>query len=93
MVRTLDSLLMPWLSVHSAQSRMRTHARTRAPHTHRRVLYEGAKFRATASTNMNAVSSRSHAIFTIYVDRQMADKQGLLFLPVWTPPQIPLDGA
>ena len=31
------------------------------------VLQEGALSRTTASTNMNATSSRSHAIFTVHV--------------------------
>ncbi|CAD7950744.1 unnamed protein product, partial [Amoebophrya sp. A120] len=32
------------------------------------VLQEGAKFRRTSSTKMNARSSRSHSLFTLYVD-------------------------
>ena len=32
-----------------------------------RLLEEGAISRTTASTNMNATSSRSHAIFTVFV--------------------------
>lgn len=34
------------------------------------VLARGANSRATASTNMNAHSSRSHAIFTIHVEKR-----------------------
>jgi hypothetical protein len=33
------------------------------------VLKEGAKKRQVASTNMNAVSSRSHSVFTITIDQ------------------------
>ena len=34
------------------------------------LLSSGAKTRATGSTNMNKTSSRSHAIFTIYLERR-----------------------
>ena len=33
----------------------------------------GFKNRATRATNMNAESSRSHSIFTIYIDSQETD--------------------
>lgn len=32
--------------------------------------------RATRATNMNAESSRSHSIFTIYIDSQESDEKG-----------------
>jgi len=34
------------------------------------LLCNGGEFRAVGSTKMNETSSRSHAIFTIYIDRQ-----------------------
>lgn len=37
-------------------------------------LQQGALSRTTASTNMNAQSSRSHAIFTIHVKQQRVVK-------------------
>ncbi len=36
----------------------------------------GFKNRATRATNMNAESSRSHSIFTIYIDSQESDEKG-----------------
>lgn len=36
----------------------------------------GFKNRATRATNMNAQSSRSHSIFTIYIDSQESDETG-----------------
>lgn len=36
----------------------------------------GFKNRATRATNMNAESSRSHSIFTIYIDSQETDELG-----------------
>lgn len=36
----------------------------------------GFKNRATRATNMNAESSRSHSIFTIYIDSQENDDKG-----------------
>lgn len=36
----------------------------------------GFKNRATRATNMNAESSRSHSIFTIYIDSQETDDKG-----------------
>ena len=36
----------------------------------------GFKNRATRATNMNAESSRSHSIFTIYIDSQEVDEKG-----------------
>lgn len=36
----------------------------------------GFKNRATRATNMNAQSSRSHSIFSIYIDSQENDEQG-----------------
>jgi hypothetical protein len=35
-----------------------------------RCLAYGSKIRSTASTNMNAHSSRSHAVFTIHLDQE-----------------------
>lgn len=37
-------------------------------------MQQGALSRTTASTNMNAQSSRSHAIFTIHVKQQRVVK-------------------
>lgn len=36
----------------------------------------GFKSRAVRATNMNAESSRSHSIFTIYIDSQESDEKG-----------------
>ena len=36
----------------------------------------GFKNRATRATNMNAESSRSHSLFTIYIDSQEQDEKG-----------------
>ena len=36
----------------------------------------GFSNRATRATNMNAESSRSHSIFTIYIDSQENDEKG-----------------
>jgi len=36
----------------------------------------GFKSRATRATNMNAESSRSHSIFSIYIESQEADESG-----------------
>lgn len=36
----------------------------------------GFKNRATRATNMNAESSRSHSIFSIYIDSQEQDDKG-----------------
>ncbi len=36
----------------------------------------GFKNRATRATNMNAESSRSHSIFSIYIDSQEQDEKG-----------------
>jgi hypothetical protein len=36
----------------------------------------GFNNRATRATNMNAESSRSHSIFTIYIDSQEVDDKG-----------------
>jgi len=36
----------------------------------------GFKNRATRATNMNAESSRSHSIFSIYIDSQELDDKG-----------------
>ncbi len=36
----------------------------------------GFKSRAVRATNMNAESSRSHSIFTIYIDSQENDEKG-----------------
>lgn len=40
------------------------------------LMRKGAASRATASTNMNDVSSRSHAVFTITVEQMKAGPQG-----------------
>lgn len=39
------------------------------------LLRNGAKVRSTGSTNMNSVSSRSHAIFTLSVKQKYNDKK------------------
>ena len=39
------------------------------------ALQAGAACRATAATNMNAQSSRSHAVFTIYLERTVPEAQ------------------
>ena len=39
------------------------------------ALKQGAFNRTTASTNMNDQSSRSHAIFTLYIQQQRQAKQ------------------
>ena len=36
----------------------------------------GFKSRAVRATNMNAESSRSHSIFTVYIDSQQNDQKG-----------------
>ena len=36
----------------------------------------GFKSRSTRATNMNSESSRSHSIFTIYIDSQENDEKG-----------------
>jgi kinesin family member 17 len=36
----------------------------------------GFKNRATRATNMSAESSRSHSLFTIYIDSQEQDEKG-----------------
>lgn len=48
-------------------------------------LHMGALARTTASTQMNAQSSRSHAIFTLHIRQQrLAPAQvGILFLFAW----------
>ena len=38
------------------------------------LLWKGAQMRSTSATDMNAYSSRSHTIFTIYVDKFTSDK-------------------
>ena len=48
-------------------------------------LKQGAFNRTTASTNMNDQSSRSHAIFTIYVQQQRMSKASAPFGPVTEP--------
>ena len=42
-------------------------------------LQQGALSRTTASTNMNAQSSRSHAIFTIHVKQQRVVKVKFMY--------------
>ena len=41
------------------------------------LLTQGSSKRATASTNMNAVSSRSHAILTVTLHRQVLEEKHL----------------
>lgn len=41
------------------------------------VLEEGHRQRSTASTLMNAASSRSHAIFTLYLDQRVIDRANI----------------
>ena len=47
-------------------------------------LQTGAMSRSTASTNMNATSSRSHAIFTLHIKQHRVVQQEvrLLLVPV-----------
>jgi hypothetical protein len=39
------------------------------------LIQKGAQTRATASTKMNEVSSRSHAVFIIIVEQMTVDNQ------------------
>ena len=38
-----------------------------------RLLRQGAAYRATGSTDVNAASSRSHAVFSVLLKQQLAD--------------------
>ena len=42
------------------------------------LMQRGANVRATASTKMNDVSSRSHAVFIIIVEQMQVDEKGSL---------------
>ena len=49
------------------------------------LLEEGAVSRTTASTNMNATSSRSHAIFTLFVKHHRLAAVSVLFFEPFDP--------